>query len=121
MTATRQQDSFKDFVLDQLSGLRDLRCRPMFGGFGLYQGAVFFGIIHQSRAYFKVTADSLNRYRAHGMRPFQPNGQQTLNSYYEVPPHVLEDGDILVMWAEETIESAMRVKSARPTSVQRAS
>ena len=28
-------DSFKDFVLDQLSDLRGVTCRAMFGGYGL--------------------------------------------------------------------------------------
>lgn len=108
------QDSFKDFVLDQLAGMQSLSCRPMFGGFGLYQGAVFFGIIHQGRAYLKVTADSLNRYKAHRMGPFQPNATQTLTSYYEVPPHVLEDSPTLLVWAEEAMASATTVKSAQP-------
>ena len=29
---------FKAFIEDQLSGLRELACRAMFGGYGLYQG-----------------------------------------------------------------------------------
>jgi len=33
-------DSFKDFVLDQLGGLPGLRARRMFGGTGLYAGDV---------------------------------------------------------------------------------
>lgn len=40
-------DGFKDFVLDQLADLRGLRCRAMFGGYGLYRGNTFFGIIHK--------------------------------------------------------------------------
>ena len=35
-------DGFKDFVLDQLADLRELTCRAMFGGYGLYQGAQFW-------------------------------------------------------------------------------
>jgi TfoX/Sxy family transcriptional regulator of competence genes len=42
MTAAKY-DNFKEYVLDQLSGLSDLGCRPMFGGFGLYRGTAFFG------------------------------------------------------------------------------
>jgi DNA transformation protein and related proteins len=119
MTAS-PQDSFTEFVLDQLSGLRGLTCRPMFGGFGLYQGAVFFGLIHQGRAYLKVTADSLSRYQAHGMGAFQPKADQTLTRYYEVPPEVLEDSTTFIRWAEEAITSAGTVRVIR-AAVQRTS
>lgn len=36
-----KQDSFKDFVLDQLNGLLGLTNRAMFGGYGLYQRETF--------------------------------------------------------------------------------
>jgi TfoX/Sxy family transcriptional regulator of competence genes len=31
----RKDESFKDFILDQLVGLDDVEARRMFGGFGL--------------------------------------------------------------------------------------
>jgi DNA transformation protein len=92
-------DSFKDFVLDQLDGLRGVTCRSMFGGYGLYQGEVFFGIIHKGRLYFKTDGASRETYRARGMKPFRPNQKQTLKTYYEVPVEVMEDAERLVAWA----------------------
>jgi len=47
-------DSFKDFIVDQLSDLEDLECRAMFGGYGLYQDDIFFGILYKGRLYFKT-------------------------------------------------------------------
>jgi TfoX/Sxy family transcriptional regulator of competence genes len=38
-------DSFKEFVLDQLSALPELHARAMFGAHGLYCGGKFFGIL----------------------------------------------------------------------------
>ena len=38
-------ESFKEFVLDQLQDLDDVTCRRMFGCDGLYQNGLFFGII----------------------------------------------------------------------------
>ena len=92
-------DSFKDFVLDQLSDLRGVTCRAMFGGFGLYRGAVFFGIIHKSRLYFKTDDRTRSAYLEKGMKPFRPNRKQTLKTYYEVPVEVMEDAGQLVGWA----------------------
>jgi len=95
-----KRDGFKDFVLDQLSGLRSVTCRAMFGGYGLYRGDVFFGIIHKSRLYFKTDETSRAAYRAQGMQPFRPNAKQTLTTYYEVPVDIVEDQEQLIAWAE---------------------
>ena len=38
----RPTDGFKEFVLDQLTDLRGMTCRAMFGGYGLYREGVFF-------------------------------------------------------------------------------
>ena len=94
-------DSFKDFVLDQLDGLRGVTCRAMFGGYGLYQGDVFFGIVHKGRLYFKTNETSRTAYRERGMQPFRPNAKQTLKTYYEVPVEILEDQEQLTTWATQ--------------------
>jgi len=91
--------SFKDFVVDQLGELRGLSCRAMFGGYGLYQEAVFFGIIHKGRLYFKTDDTSRPAYVKKGMKPFRPNRTQTLRTYYEVPVDIAEDSEQLVTWA----------------------
>lgn len=96
-----ERDSFKDFVLDQLGGLRGVTCRAMFGGFGLYRGDNFFGIIHKGRLYFKTNEATRAAYRDRGMKPFRPNRKQTLTSYYEVPVDVVEDAGQLVAWATQ--------------------
>ncbi len=98
---TIKTDSFKDFVLDQLGSLRGVTCRAMFGGYGLYQGDVFFGIIHKGRLYFKTSETSRSAYRERGMKPFRPNVRQTLKTYYEVPVDVTEDAEQLVAWAAQ--------------------
>lgn len=96
--------SFRDFILDQLkTGVRDVTCRAMFGGHGLYQGKIFFGIIHKGRLYFKTDEASRAEYVQGGMKPFRPNARQTLTTYYEVPVEIIEDGEQLAAWAERAI------------------
>jgi DNA transformation protein and related proteins len=94
-------DGFRDFVLDQLNELPGLTHRPMFGGYGLYCGRVFFGIVHKGRLYFKTNATTVLRYRERKMKPFRPNARQTLHSYYEVPVDILEDAGELTLWAQQ--------------------
>ncbi len=94
-----KSDGFRDFVLDQLDGLRGVTCRAMFGGYGLYRGDVFFGIIHKGRLYFKTDEKSRAAYRERGMKPFRPNRKQTLKTYYEVPVEIVEDAEQFAAWA----------------------
>ena len=49
-----RDESFKDFVLDQLQDLDGVDARRMFGGHGLYRDETFFGILHKGKLYFKV-------------------------------------------------------------------
>jgi DNA transformation protein len=105
------------FVLGQLADIRSLAARAMFGGVGLYSEGVFFGILAADLLYFKV--DDLNRpdYAARGMEPFEPFADRPgTMSYYQVPIDVLEDADILVVWAQR----AVAVASRKPMALTRA-
>ncbi len=83
--------SFREFVLDQLRGLRELEGRAMFGGFGIYAGGQFFAILYQGRLYFRTSDATRGAYLERGIKPFRPRVKQRLNSYYEVPAEVLEE------------------------------
>jgi DNA transformation protein and related proteins len=96
-------ESFKDFVLDQLSELEDVEARRMFGGHGLYHDETFFGIIHKGRLYFKTNESTVREYRKRKMKPFRPNPKQTLKNYFQVRADILEHGDSLSEWAQEAI------------------
>ena len=98
-----KNDSFCDFVVEQLERLPDFHFRRMFGGFGLYSGRQFFGIIYQRRLYFLTGDDTRPAYTAAGMGFFQPNPKQSLKNYYEVPADILEDHGALIKWAEAAI------------------
>lgn len=104
-----KDDSFKEFVLDQLHDLDRVTCRRMFGGYGLYQGKIFFGILYKGQLYFKTDATTRHSYLEMGMKPFRPNAKMTLKSYYEVPPDILEDSDQITEWAKK----AFKVKHKR--------
>ena len=97
-------DPFRDFVLDQLRDVRSLECRAMFGGYGLYSGEKFFGLIWQQQFYLKTDAATRKQFQAAGMSCFQPKPKQKLGAYYEVPANVVENSAELVQWAREAIE-----------------
>lgn len=100
--------SFKEFVLDQLSALPDLRAKAMFGAHGLYCGEKFFGILDEGRLYFKTDARSQADYVSRGMGPFtyEMKGKAMTMGYHEVPPDVLDQPHELTTWARQAIQIA---------------
>ncbi len=96
-------DSFRDFVLEQLAALPGLRCKRMFGGYGLYSGEVFFAILFDGRLYFKTNPATLAEYLKYGAAVFAPSEKQVLKNYREVPVDILEDSERLRIWAEKAV------------------
>jgi len=98
-------DSFKEFVLDQLGALPELRARAMFGAHGLYSGDKFFAILDEGRLFFKTDTTTQPDYVARGMGPFtyKSKGRVMTMAYHEVPLDVLDNASELTMWARRAI------------------
>jgi DNA transformation protein len=112
-------DSFKEFVLDQLGALPDVRAKAMFGAHGLYSGESFFGILDEGRLFFKTDTASQTDYTSRGMELFtyESRGKVLTMSYHEVPPDVLENAPELTAWARRAIQ----VAAAKPKSLRKGS
>jgi len=108
-------ESFKAFVLDQLSAVPDVRVKAMFGGHGIYAGERFFGILDEGRLYFKVDETTRGDYESRGMGPFtyEMKGREMTMGYYEVPLDVLENAMELEFWAQKAIRVA-EMKAKKP-------
>lgn len=104
----KQDESFKDFVLDQLQNLAAIEARRMFGSYALYQDETCFGVVSQGRLYFKIDDSTVGAYRVRKMKPFRPNTRQTLKSYYQVPVDIIEDIDALCEWAKRAVQCQQR-------------
>lgn len=117
-------NSFKDYVLDQLSALADVRARAMFGAHGLYQGEEFFAILDEGRLFFKTDASSETDYTSRGMGPFtyEQGGKLRTMCYHEVPPEILEQPLELAIWARRAIQVARSAKAepSRPAKTKKA-
>ncbi len=95
-------ETFVAFVVDQLASLPEVRSRRMFGGHGLYSGAMFFAVVDEGRLYFRVDDASRPEYEARGIKPFNPMGSPMLG-YWEVPGDVVEDAAELTRWARKAV------------------
>lgn len=108
-------ESYLTFVLEQLSGVRALVTKRMFGGVGIYSNGVFFAVIDNDTIFFKVDEVLRVQYQEAGMPPFAPiPGKPPMMGYYQVPPDVLEDADEMVRWAKQSLAlEAKGVKTKR--------
>jgi len=97
-------NSFKDYILDQLIGLDNIWSKRMFGGFGLYAGETFFGIMSDDVLYLKTNKQTKKGFVDAGMNPFRPSSKQTLKNYFEVPEEIVDNREELVIWANESIK-----------------
>ena len=122
-------DTFKEFVLDQLGASNpatgrtlQLRARAMFGAHGIYAGDKFFGILDEGRLFFKTDAASAAEYTSRGMGAFtyESKGKRLTMAYHEVPPDVLENAPELTSWARRAMAIAANGrKSAKTGSSKR--
>lgn len=96
------------FALEQLAGLGQVSARRMFGGVGLYNGSLFFGLIDDDVLYLKVDDSNRADYVSRGMAPFQPfkDKLEFSLSYFQAPPDVLEDAEQLAIWARRSVAVA---------------
>ncbi|HEU0225458.1 MAG TPA: TfoX/Sxy family protein [Steroidobacteraceae bacterium] len=107
-------DDYREFVLEQLAPAGRVTSRGMFGGVGLYLDSVFFALIADDSLYFKTDDTNRPRFQSAGSRPFcpYPDRPDLQMGYWEVPADVLEDADVLAVWAREALGVALRAKTA---------
>jgi DNA transformation protein len=82
----------------------------MFGGAGLYRDGLMFALVSDNEIYLKADAETVERFRAAGRRPFvySRDGKSASMSYWSVPDGALDDPDALKDWAALAFESAIR-------------
>lgn len=107
---------FRDYVVEQLEGVRDLTVKRMFGGLGCYSGETFFALVIQDTLYLKVGDANRAMFEEAGSAPFRPYEDQAMTMrYWNVPLGVLEDADELTRWANAAIAMARaEAAAARP-------
>lgn len=104
-------ESFKDYVLDQLKNVGGITARAMFGGYGIYKNGLMFGLIAEKGLYFKVDDGNRLDFEAKKSEPFvyESAGRKPVAmSYWHVPDDVLEDVDALAEWAKRAHDAALK-------------
>jgi DNA transformation protein len=103
-------NEFVRFVIDQMTFVRGLRTKAMFGGYGIYQDDSMFAIIVKDSLYLKADTLTQPDFLAQNLQPFTyvvKNKTMTM-SYYQAPAEVFEDNEAMQFWAEKAIGAAKR-------------
>ena len=87
-----------------------IRARRMFGGYGIYRDDLMFGLVAGDILYLKADAETLARFTARGLAPFEytKQGKRMKISYYTAPEEIFDDPDEARGWAELAYEAALR-------------
>ncbi|RAP29447.1 competence protein TfoX [Candidatus Marinamargulisbacteria bacterium SCGC AG-414-C22] len=107
---------FCDYICNDVLASQDgIHARSMFGGFGIYQHGVIFGIIINDQLYFKVDATTQKQYQDYGSAPFCYNskGKNITMSYWAVPVSILEDTDAIVAWMQQAVAISIATKEKK--------
>ncbi len=106
------KDDYVSHVLDLFRDFDSVTARPMFGGHGLYRDEIIFAIVVKGALYFKADDSTRTRFLEKGLAPFtyMRKGKQCSMSYYLAPEEALEDAEVLIDWAQEAFEVALRAK-----------
>lgn len=93
-----------------------VRCRAMFGGFGLYVGEAFVAIVAFDRLYLKAAPADEEVYRAAGGEPFVYQGKhRPMQLRYWTPPvEALDSAEAMAPWARRALAAALSAAAAAP-------
>ena len=103
---TSASDAMAASTLERLEPLGEVTSKKMFGGHGLFESGVMFGMVtSKSELRFKVDDSTRARYEAEGSAPM---GKMP---YWEVPTEVAASDERLHEWAREAIAVAHAAKN----------
>ena len=114
---------FLEHVLEMVRPIGAVRARRMFGGYGLYHGGLFFGLIADDTLYLKTDAANRARFEQAGSEPFRYSRRSKLTTlgYYSAPEEALESPQLMESWAKSAVACALRARTekiaARPARI----
>jgi len=114
---------FAASLVDQLAPLGAVSHRRFFGGQGIVCGGVQFGMIIDDVLYFRTDAALAETLRARGAHPFVYGTRKrdvTVSAYWSVPEEGLDEPELLIDWARQSLAVVLQKQAAKAPPRQRA-
>ncbi|MES0868385.1 TfoX/Sxy family protein [Pseudovibrio sp. SCP19] len=99
--------------------LKNIRCRPMFGGHGYYANGKMFALVREKSLYLKAGSGNVADFLLTGQLPYihQCFGEYFPTNFYSVPLDVVEDEDQLTKWIAKAIRQLEQAEKTAKVSV----
>jgi DNA transformation protein len=110
-------ETFLEFLREQLRGVGPISIRRMFSGAGVYADGVMFALVARDTLYLKADPLTQPEFEAEGMRAFTyetRSGANTIMSYWQAPEHLFDDPDQMSEWARKAVAAAHRAHRKSP-------
>jgi DNA transformation protein len=103
---------FTDYLEELFEEFGDVKTRRMFGGYGLFNEGLMFGLVANDTLYLKADELTDGEFKTRGLPQFEyyKLGKPARLSYYLAPEEILEDPEQAVLWAGRSYETALRQK-----------
>ncbi len=110
-----KQSDYVIYLLEQLADFGEVEAKSMFGGHGLYQDGLMFGLVADDQVYLKVDAESDPEFVELGLEPFryEKNGRSSTMSYYLPPDGAVDNRSEICEWAQKGLNAANRAQSGK--------
>lgn len=104
-----------DYLGELLAPIGGVKVRRMFGGAGLFDGDVMFGIVADDVIYLKVTPGTRPEFIEARAAPFSyrtGQGRRALDSFMSLPEGLLDDADGFKAWISRAMREARIAKTS---------
>jgi DNA transformation protein and related proteins len=109
-------DSFAEFLREQLAPLGRITMRRMFGKMGVFCNGLMLGMIMDDTLYVRVDDHNRMVFKEAEFEPplnYEKQGRSIDLAFWRVPEHLLDEPDELVAWARAALGAAHRVAAKR--------
>ena len=116
MPASSLDKELVSYVVDLMQSIGPVYAKSMFGGHGIFLDGLMFALVADSVLYLKADTETVNEFIDRDLEAFTYNkkGKQFKMRYYQAPDEVLEDSEIMNLWANNAYSVALRAVSLKP-------
>lgn len=112
-------DSFAEFLCEQLAPLGRITVRRMFGKAGVFCDGLMLGMLADETLYFRVDEQNREAYAEAAAFPplnYAKGGQLIDLAFWRAPDRLFDEPDELLAWARLALAAARRVAAKRKRS-----
>jgi DNA transformation protein and related proteins len=115
-------DSFADFLREQLAPLGHITLRRMFGKTGVFCNGLMLGMVTDNTLYFRVDDHNRTIFKEAASSPplnYEKQGRAIDLAFWRAPERLFDEPDELVRWGQAALAAARRVAAKRGRTAPR--